>query len=111
MAVPGSLEAIACETAHVGDVIRALRLAEAADAIRARTGMARSGEDEVNYETVAALADEVLEPDVQPRPSTPAGSSPPNSSCLRLRPPHVVVDIRWRSWTDRSFEGCESLEI
>lgn len=65
MAVPGSLEAIACETAHVGDVIRALRLAAAADAIRARTGMARSGEDEVNYETVAALADKVLEPDVQ----------------------------------------------
>ena len=40
-------------------------LAAAADAMRARTGMARSGEDEVNYKTVAALADKVLEPDVQ----------------------------------------------
>lgn len=64
MAVPGLVDAIACQTAHVGDVVRALRLISAADSMRERTGRARSPQDR-DYDTVVALAEETLPKDVR----------------------------------------------
>ncbi len=65
MAIPGSIEAIACETAQVGDVVRALRLLAVADSLRTEIARPRSAEDRANCETVMALAERTLEPDVR----------------------------------------------
>jgi DNA-binding CsgD family transcriptional regulator/tetratricopeptide (TPR) repeat protein len=59
-AIPASVEAVAAELAHHGEVTKAAHLLGAADSLRAGTGSARSPEDQTNCQVVAILADETI---------------------------------------------------
>ncbi len=65
VAMPGSIEAIAAETAQQGDTVKATQLCACANALRASAGQARSADDRANCEIVSSLANERLEPEVR----------------------------------------------